>query len=57
MMDDNEDIDPPPSQDIYNLFAAVDLWSCSYSDSAKYKCSWLKEKVIRSSVLSSVECP
>ena len=33
----NEDLDPPPPQDISNVFAAEDLLSHSSSDSAKYK--------------------
>ena len=39
------------------MFAAADLSSCSSSDSAKYKRAWIKVKVIRSSILSAVECP
>ena len=38
VMADNEDLDSPPPQDISNVFAAVDLSSCSSSDSAKYIC-------------------
>ena len=53
----NEDLDPPPQHDISNVFAAADLLSRSSSDSDKYKCAWLKAKVIRSSILSSGECP
>ena len=53
----NEEIDPPPPQDIPNVFAAADLSSCSSSDSNKYKPAWLKAKVIRSSILYSGECP
>ena len=49
----NEDLDPPQPQDISNVFAAADLSSRSSSDSAKYKCAWLKAKVIRSSILSA----
>ena len=37
VMADNEGLDPPPPQDISNVFAASDLLSCSSSDSAKYK--------------------
>ena len=44
----NEDLDPPPPQDISNLFAAADLSSRSSSDSAKYKRAWLKAKLIHS---------
>ena len=51
VMADNEELDPPPPQDISNVFSAADLSSCSSSDSDKYKCAWLKAKVIRSSVL------
>ena len=43
----NEDIDLTPPQDILNVFAAVDLSSCSSYDSNKYKRAWLKAKVIR----------
>ena len=51
MMDYNEDIYPPPPQDISNVFAAADLSSRSSSDSSKYKCAWLKAKVICSYIL------
>ena len=57
VMADNEDLNPPPPQDIYNVFAAAYLLSHSSSYSAKYKRAWLKAKVIRSSILSAVECP
>ena len=53
VMDYNEDIDPPLPQNISNMFAAVDLSYNSSSDSNKYKRTWLKAKVIRSSILSS----
>ena len=53
----NEYLDPPPPQDISNVFAAVDLSSHSSCDSAKYRHAWLKAKVICSSILSSGECP
>ena len=53
----NEDLDPPPPQDISNVFAAADLSSRSSSDSAKYKHAWLKGKLVRSSVLSTGEFP
>ena len=56
-MADNEELDPPPPQDIYNVFAAAELLSRSSSDSAKYKRAWLKVKVIRSSILSSGKFP
>ena len=56
-MDDNEELDYPPPQDISDVFSAADLSSCSSSDSDKYKHACLKVKVIRSSILSSGECP
>ena len=56
VMSDNEELDPPPSQDISNVFAAADLWSRSSSDSAKYKCEWIKVKGIRSFILPAGEC-
>ena len=56
-MASNEDIDPPPPQDISNVFAAADLSSQSSYDTVKYKRAWLKAKVIRSSILSSGESP
>ena len=56
-MDDNEELDPQPPQDIYNVFAAVDLSSRSSSDSDKYKCACLKAKLIRSSISSAGEFP
>ena len=57
VMADNEDIDPPPPQDILNVFTAADLSYCSSSDSDKYIRAWLKAKVIRSSILSTGEFP
>ena len=57
VMADNEENHPPQPQDILNVFAAADLLSLSSSDSAKYKRAWLKAKVTRSSILSSVEYP
>ena len=39
VMADNEELDPPPPQDISNVFAAVDMSSRSSSNSAKYKCT------------------
>ena len=57
VMADNKDLDPPPPQDISNVFAAADLSSCSSSDLAKYKCAWLKTKLTRSYILSAGECP
>ena len=65
-MADNEELDPPPPQDISNVFtaadyvfffAAVDLLSCSSSDSYKYKRACIKSKVIRYSILYSGEFP
>ena len=53
----NEDIYPPPPQDISNVFAVADLLSHSSSDSNKYKREWLKAKLIRSSILSAGEFP
>ena len=49
----NEDIDPPPTQDISNVFSAAYFSSQSSYDSAKYKRAWHKAKVIRSSLLSA----
>ena len=40
----NEDIDPPPPNDIMNVFVAADLSSHSSYNSAKYKRVWLKAK-------------
>ena len=37
VMADNKELDPSPTQDISNIFAAADLSSCSSSDSSKYK--------------------
>ena len=56
-MDYNEDLDPPPPQDILNVFSAADLSSQSSSDSDKYKRVWHKAKVIRSYILSAGESP
>ena len=44
VMSDNEELYPPPTQDISNVFATADLLSRSSSDSAKYKRTWLKAK-------------
>ena len=52
----NEDLDPPPPQDILNVFAASDLSSQSSSDSDKYKRAWINPKVIRSSILYAGKC-
>ena len=56
VMSDNEELDPPPPQDILNVFAAVEFFSHSSSDSAKYKRAWLKAKLIHSYILSAGEC-
>ena len=56
-MADNEELDPPPPQDISNVFAAAQFSSRSSSDSNKYKRACLKAKVIRYSTLSAGECP
>ena len=53
----NEDINPPPPQDISNVFAAVYLSSQSSYDTVKYKRAWHRAKGIRSSHLSSGESP
>ena len=53
VMSYNEDPDPPPPQDISNVFSSADLSSQSSSDSAKYKRAWYKARVIRSSILSA----
>ena len=53
----NEDLYPPPPQDISNVFAAADLLSCSSSDSAKYKRAWHKSKVICSTISFAWEIP
>ena len=42
----NEALDHTPPQDIYNVFAAEELSSCSSYDSDKYKLALLKAKVI-----------
>ena len=47
----DEDLDPPPPQDISSVFVATDLLYHSSYDSAKYKCACVKAKVIRSSIL------
>ena len=53
VMADNEELDPAPHQDIYNVFAAAYLSCCSSSDSSKYKRAWIKAKLIRSYILSA----
>ena len=53
----NKDIDPPPPQDISNVFAAADLSSQSSYYTVKYKRAWHRAKGIRSSILSSGESP
>ena len=52
----DEDLDPPPPQDISSVFVATDLLYHSSYDSAKYKCACIEAEVICSSVLSSGEC-
>ena len=52
-MTDNEDLDPPPPQDISNVIASVDLSSHLSSYSDKYKHAWLKAKLIHYSILSA----
>ena len=53
----NEDLDPPPPQDMSNVFSSADLSYQSSSDSAKYKRAWYKARLIRSSILSYGEIP
>ena len=57
MISDNEELDPPLSHDIYNVFVATDLASPPSSGSDKYKRAWIKAKVIRYSILSAGKCP
>ena len=57
VMDYNEDQDPLSTQDISNVYAAADFMSHSSPDSAKYKRTCLKAKVIRYYISSSVKCP
>ena len=57
VMSDNEEIYPPPPQDILNVFATAELSSCSSSDSDKYKRAWIKTKVIRCSILYARKFP
>ena len=57
VMADNEELDLPPPQDIYNVFSEADLLSLSSSDSAKYKHAWLKANIICYSILNAGECP
>ena len=52
LMADDEELYISSPQDISNVFAAADLSSHSSSDSDKYKCAWIKAKVIRSYILS-----
>ena len=49
----NEYIYPPPTHDILNVFSAADFPYQSSFDSAKYKCAWIKSKVIPPSILSA----
>ena len=53
----NEDIDPPPPQDISNVFAVTDLSSQSLYDKVEYKRAWHRAKGISSSILSYGESP
>ena len=53
----NEDIDPPPPQDISNVFSSSELLAQSSSDSAKYKPAWYNARLIRSYILSAEENP
>ena len=57
VMSGNEDLDPPPPQDISNVFSAADLSSQSSYDSVKYKRAWHRAKGIRSSILYSGKSP
>ena len=52
VMDDNEDIDPPPPQDVLNAFSSTELSDQSSYDSAKYKRAWYKARLICSYILS-----
>ena len=53
MIADDEELDPPPPQDILIFFAAYNLYSRSSSDLDKYKRVCIKEKVINYSILSA----
>ena len=57
VMSYNEDIDPPPPQDISNVFSLADLSSQSSSNADKYKRAWYKARIICSSILSAGESP
>ena len=57
MMYYNEDLDPPPPQDILHVFSSSDLLSQSSSDSDKYKRAWYKARVIPYTILSSGYSP
>ena len=48
-----EDINPPPPQDISNVFAPEDLLSQSSYDTVKYERAWNRAKGIHSSILYS----
>ena len=48
VMADNEELDPPPPQDISNVFSAVYL---SYPSPYEYRRAWVKAKIIRYSIL------
>ena len=52
VMADDEELYTPSTEVILNLFASSDLSSHSSSDSAKYKCAWLKAKLFYYSILS-----
>ena len=53
----NDNIYPPPPQDISNMFAVSELSSQSSYDTVKYKRACHRAKGIRSSILSSGESP
>ena len=53
----NEDLNPPPPQDISNVFSSADLSAQSSYHKAKYKRAWYKARVTRSSFLSAGESP
>ena len=54
VMDYDEDLDPPPPQDISNIFSGADMSSHLSSDSTKYKRAWLKTKVIHRLIVVDV---
>ena len=57
VMSYNEDLDPPPPQDILNVFSSADLSFQLSSDLDKYKRAWYKVIVTRYPILSSTESP